>query len=251
MRPISYGRAKGDSLNSRFYGLTIAGGRGERLKPLTDSIPKAMVPLNGRPMIAYQVDWMVANGVTDIVFLCGYLGERIEEYFGDGQRLGFSAHYSYEDQPLGRGGAVRKGMTQVPDASGPVLVTNGDNVTTQPVDELLALHSSQDALATMMLVPYPSQYGVVEADEHDLVTAFVEKGRLPFWINAGVYIFERGLEKRLPEVGDHETSTFQELARERRMAALKSGALWLTVDSPKDLRECEAQLRAGVARAAR
>jgi NDP-sugar pyrophosphorylase family protein len=75
-----------------------------------------------------------------------------------------------------------------------------------------------------------------------MVTQFVEKGRLPFWINAGVYLFDRSLEKRLPEVGDHETSTFQELAKERRMAALKSKALWMTVDSPKDLREVEAKL---------
>jgi NDP-sugar pyrophosphorylase family protein len=229
-------------LSENFYALAIAGGRGERLKPLTDSVPKPMVPLNGRPMIAYQVDWMLSQGVTDVVFLCGYLGEKIQEYFGDGKRFGFNAHYSYEEQPLGRGGAVRKGMTIVPKSSRTVLVTNGDNVTDQPLSEMLDLHRSRKALATMMLTPYPSQYGVVETDGAGMVTQFVEKGRLPFWINAGVYLFDRSLEKRLPEVGDHETSTFQELAKERRMAALKSKALWMTVDSPKDLREVEAKL---------
>ena len=79
------------TLSDRLYALTIAGGRGERLKPLTDTVPKPMVPLNGKPMLAYQVDRLLYNGVTDIVFLCGYLGEKIQEYFGDGSAFGFRA----------------------------------------------------------------------------------------------------------------------------------------------------------------
>ena len=233
-------------LSERLFALTIAGGRGERLKPLTDSVPKPMVPLDGRPMLSYQVDQLMKNGVTDVVFLCGYLGEKIEEYFGDGSRFGFNAHYSYEDKPMGRGGAVRKGLGLVPPGEELVIVTNGDNVTTQPLDELVALHRKLNAMATMMLVPHPSQYGVVESDDQGHVTRFVEKGPLPFWINAGLYVFSREIEDRLPVVGDHETSTFQELAAERKLGALRSNALWMTVDSPKELREVEERLRAGV-----
>ena len=205
-----------------------------------------MVPLNGRPMLSYQVDRLLANGVTDIVFLCGYRGETIEGYFGNGSEFGFRARYSFEDKPLGRGGAVRKGLAMVPASEELVVVTNGDNVTTQPLDELIALHRKLGAMATMMLVPQPSQYGVVESDPEGRVTRFVEKGPLPFWINAGLYVFSREIETRLPKIGDHETSTFQELAAERRLAALKSNALWMTVDSPKELREVEEKMRAGV-----
>lgn len=229
----------------RLFALTIAGGRGERLKPLTDTLPKPMVPLNGRPMLAYQVDRLLYNGVTDIVFLCGYLGEKIEEYFGDGSAFGFRAHYSHEDHPMGRGGAVRKGLELVPRGEELVIVTNGDNVTTQPLNALIDRHRKLDAMATMMLVPHPSQYGVVESDAEGHVTRFVEKGRLPFWINAGVYVFSREIDSRLPETGDHETSTFQELAAEGKLAALQSEALWMTVDSPKELREVEDRIRSG------
>ena len=231
-------------MDRRLFALTIAGGRGERLKPITDMVPKPMVALNGRPMISYQVDWMREQGVTDVVFLCGYKGERIRDYFGDGSSHGITAHYSFEETPLGRGGAVRKGMALVPPDAETVLVTNGDNVTDQPLSELLGVHRARRALVTMMLSPYPSQYGVVESDRDGMVTRFVEKGKLPFWINAGVYLFDRSVEQMLPEVGDHETSTFQDLSAQGRIAALQSKAKWLTVDSPKDIKSCEDALMA-------
>lgn len=230
-------------MSNKFYALTIAGGRGERLKPLTDTIPKPMVRLNGEPILYHQTQWMISQGVTDIVFLCGYRGETIEDYFGDGSKFGFTAHYSFEDSPLGRGGAVRKGMSLVPADAETVLVINGDNVTNQPLSEMHELQRQRNALATIMLTPYMSQYGTVESGDDGIVTQFVEKGRLPLWINAGVYLFDRSLEQRLPEVGDHETTTFQELAAERKMAAIKSEATWLTVDSQKDIAECEKRLK--------
>ena len=227
------------------YALTIAGGRGERLRPATDTVPKVMVPVNDRPLLSYQVQWMRAQGVTDVVFLCGYLGEKIVDYFGDGSEFGVRAHYSHEETPLGRGGAVRKGLSLVPGDEPYVLVANGDNMTNQPFSGLVELHERRSALATMMLVPFQSPFGVVSVDERGMVTEFVEKGDLPFWINAGVYVFSREIEGLLPEVGDHETTTFPVLAAEGRLAALKSNALWMTVDGPKDLSECATAIRSG------
>jgi NDP-sugar pyrophosphorylase family protein len=95
-----------------------------------------------------------------------------------------------------------------------------------------------------MLTRYPSQFGVVEVGDGDLIEGFVEKGMLPIWINAGVYLFDRSIEPVLPEMGDHETSTFPELARQRRLAALRSDAMWVTVDGPKELREASERLQA-------
>jgi NDP-sugar pyrophosphorylase family protein len=219
------------------YALTLVGGRGERLKPITDSVPKSMVPLNARPIVEYQVRWMQSQGVTDVVFLTGYLGEVVRKHFGDGSEFGIKAHYSQEDSPLGRGGAIRKGMSMVPGDEETVLVTNGDNVTDLDLNLLKNRHASTGALATLMLTRYPSQFGVVEVGDGDLVDGFVEKGMLPIWINAGVYLFDRTLETMLPETGDHEVSTFPELVKQRKLAALRSNAQWVTVDGPKELRE--------------
>jgi NDP-sugar pyrophosphorylase family protein len=232
-------------MSDSFFALTIAGGRGERLRPLTDNRSKPMVEINGKPIIAYQIDWMRAQGVTDVVFLCGYMGEMIQDYFGDGSKHGITAHYSFEDSPLGRGGALKKGLSMVPEDAKNVLVANGDVITNQPLEPIIELHEKTGSMGTMMLVPYPSQYGVVEADDQNIVTQFIEKGSLPFWINAGVYLFDRQIESLLPDIGDHETTTFQDLAKQGKLAAYHSKMMWTSIESPKDLSDITDQIRDG------
>lgn len=232
-------------MSDRFFALSIAGGRGERLRPLTDNRPKPMVEINGKPIIGYQVDWMRAQGVTDVVFLTGCMGGMIQDYFGDGSEHGITAHYSMEKSPLGRGGAIKQGLSFVPQDAENVLVANGDIITNQPLDPIAKLHEESGAVGTMMLVPYPSQYGVVESNDKNVVTNFIEKGSLPFWINAGVYLFDRNIESLLPDIGDHETSTFQDLAKEGRLSAYHSDMAWMSIESPKDVTEITALINEG------
>ena len=99
---------------------------------------------------------------------------------------------------MGRVGAIRKGMAIVPPGEGNVLVTNGDNVTDLDLDLLTKQHDSTGATATLMLTRYPSQNGVVEVGDDDVIEGFVEKGMLPIWINAGIYIFDLRIESMLP-----------------------------------------------------
>ncbi|NQW18055.1 MAG: nucleotidyltransferase family protein [Chloroflexi bacterium] len=219
------------------YAMTIVGGRGERLRPYTDTVPKPMVPVNDRPLISYQIDWMRNNGVTDVVFLTGYMEEKFREYIGDGSALGINAHYSNEDTPLGRGGAVKQGLQHIPDSEEMILVCNGDVITDQSLEPLKDLQKTNNAIATITLVPYPNQYGVVRADDDAYVTSFAEKAELNLWINGGIYLFTREIDDLLPDIGDHETETFPQLAQAKRMAAYKSSAYWTSVESQKELRE--------------
>ncbi len=226
------------------YALVLAGGRGERLRPLTDDLPKPMVALHDRPILWHQARWLTAAGVTDIVFLAGYRWEAIRRYFGDGAEFGFRAHYSVEEKPLGRGGAIRMGMERVPPTETEVVVTNGDVVTRE---DLASIHrrflerrsSTPDHQATIMVVPFVSPYGVVEMDGSGTVTGFREKAEMPYWINGGVYVLSRDIEGALPELGDHEDTTFPSLAAEGRLTAFRSRAFWKSIDSFKDLREAE------------
>ncbi len=225
------------------YALIIAGGRGERLRPLTDSVAKAMVPVNGKPILWYQVRQLQSTGITDIVFLCGYLEETIREFVGDGSNLGVRAHYSKEETPLGRGGALKQGLGMVPNSERAVLALNGDIITTQDFAPLLMLHQQSGALATIMLVPYPSAYGVVDVTESGRVVAFKEKGELPHWINAGIYVLDARIRGELPALGDHETTTFPRLAEQGQLYAYRSRAFWKAIDNHKDIREAEEVLR--------
>ena len=226
------------------YALILAGGKGERLRPLTDALPKPMVPLCGKPVLAHQVEWLKTGGVTDVVFLVGYLWQEVEKYFGDGRDWGVRAHYSVEDSPLGRGGAIKKGFSSVPADVESVLVLNGDIITAEKPATVLGEYqqrADQDAshLATIMVVPMVSPYGLVDTDDQGTVTGFREKVTTSYWINAGIYVFSRRIEAELPTLGDHETSAFPRLAEAGAISAFKSRAFWRSVDSFKDLREAE------------
>ena len=229
------------------YALILAGGKGERLRPLTDHVPKPMVHVDGKPILWHQVRWLASAGVTDVVFLVGYLAEAVESYFGDGAAFGVRAHYSRELKPLGRGGALKLGLTRVPPQSGPVIATNGDVITDASLPALVAdyenrARTSGAHAATILTAPMVSPYGIVDTDADGLVDQFTEKAPLPYWINGGVYVLDPGIRDLLPAVGDHETTTFPRLAEEGRMSAVGTDKFWRSVDSFQDLQEVERHL---------
>ena len=127
-----------------------------------------------------------------------------------------------------------------------IVVVNGDVLTNQSLAPLVELRRNNDAAAAITLIPYVSAFGVVLVSEDDVVTSFAEKTELPFWINGGIYVFERGIESEFPDIGDHETTTFPQVVSEGRMRALRSTANWISVDSHKDLREAEEMMSQGL-----
>ena len=225
------------------YALIIAGGEGERLRPLTIDRPKAMIPVAGRPIIDHQLDWLRAGGVTHAVILCGYRADVLKDHVGDGQRFGVSVQYSIEAEPLGRGGALRQGYGSVPPGERLVVACNGDILTNQPLAEIIQYHEKKRAAATLMLASLRSPFGIVDIERDGRITEFREKPELPYWINAGIYILSPEFFQRLPEKGDHETTTFPELASEGKLFGFKSRAYWRPVDSIKDLTEAERELQ--------
>lgn len=225
------------------YAIVLAGGKGERLRPFTEDRPKAMVEIMGIPILGYQLQWLQAQGVTDLIIASGYRHEVIENYFGKGERLGLRITHSIEQTPLGCGGALRAALSHVPAKQDVLLATNGDVITNIPLAPLLNAHRSGRALATVMLQPLVSPYGIVEVDEDDRVKAFREKPELPYWINAGVYALSPAIRELLPERGDHETTTFPALAREGRLGAFRTQGYWRSVDTVKDVNEVAAEFQ--------
>jgi NDP-sugar pyrophosphorylase family protein len=222
------------------YALILAGGRGERLRPLTSDRPKPMILLAGRPILEHQLEWLRGEGVTDVILLCGYLHEVISSHFGDGSRWGLRIAYSVEGEPLGRGGAFKKGFELVPPDMPFVIGTNGDNVTEQPLAPMVRSHRRTGAVATIMLTPMVSPFGIARVGRGSRIQGFDEKPRLPYWLNAGVYVLSRQFFQELPDRGDHETTLFPRLAECGKLYGYKSHAYWKGIDTLKDLSEATA-----------
>jgi NDP-sugar pyrophosphorylase family protein len=225
------------------YALILAGGKGERLRPLTSDRPKPMIPLAGKPILEHQLEWLRGQGVTDVILLCGYLNEVVASHFGDGSRLGLRIAYSVETEPLGRGGAFKKGFQLVPPDVPYVIGTNGDNITDQPLAPLVRSHRRTGATATIMLAPVVSPFGIARMGGGSRIRGFEEKPPLPYWLNAGVYVLSREFFADLPDKGDHETTLFPRLAECSKLRGYRSRAYWKGIDTVKDLAEVEAYLR--------
>ena len=226
--------------------IILAGGKGERLRPFTDNCPKGMIEIEGKPILEYQIEWLKKYGVNEIIFACGYRHEKIKEYFGDGKKHSIIIQYSIEDGPLGRGGAIKKAWELIKSDEA-IVVLNGDIYTTLNLNKVVQAHkerTSEEIIATICLFPYKSSYGVIKVSEDGLVEKFEEKPVLPYWINGGVYLFESEVKKYLPDKGDHETTTFPELAKKRLLYGYKSNAYWKGIDTVKDLSEFVADKKA-------
>jgi NDP-sugar pyrophosphorylase family protein len=223
------------------YAIILAGGKGERLRPLTDTRPKAMVEVAGRPILAYQLAWLAHYGVRDVTISCGYLAGSIQERFGDGSSLGLRINYAIEPEPLGRGGGLRFAMQGL-ETSEPIVATNGDNICNLNLNDMAGRHKSAAATATVALAPLQSPYGLAEIGEDGFITGFREKPQLPYWLNAGIYVFDPAIRALLPERGDHEDSTFPQLAAQRKLLGYKIPGFWRTADTVKDVTELNREL---------
>src|SRR5262249_34357167 len=143
-----------------------------------------------------------------------------------------------EPEPLGRGGGLRFAAEARLDA-GDVYALNGDEMVDLDLGALAEHHRGSDAAETPTAVPLEAHLGSGDLDEDDSVLGFREKPRLPHWVSCGVYVLGEEALKRLPEKGDHETTTFPALAAERKLRAFRHEGLWITVNTPKDLRTAQ------------
>jgi mannose-1-phosphate guanylyltransferase len=233
--------------------ILLAGGQGTRLRPLTLHTPKPIVPIFDRPFLQYQIDLVrQVPEVDEIVLSLNYKPQRIEEVFGDGSALGVRLHYGVEPQPLGTGGAIRFAAGE---ATGqPLIVFNGDVFTSVDLPALLALHRERRAKATIMLTPVdnPSAYGLVETDADGNVEAFVEKPRPDEircnTINAGVYILEPDLLRRIPlgTPSSVERDYFPSLIRDNEtFVAFVNHGYWIDIGTPAKYRQAHRDIMAG------
>ena len=231
----------------------LAGGQGSRLRPYTDTRPKPMIeiPGTGIPIIGHQLQWLAEEGVTDVVISCGHLAEVLQTYLKETD-LPLDVTTVVETEPLGRGGGLKFSAASLPRQDEPWYATNGDIWTRFKLRDMADFHSERDAHATLALARPRLPWGTVDTDQFGNILDFIEAPPSPYLINAGVYVFSAEFASMLPDLGDHERSTFPKLARERRLSGweLPQGIYWRAIDTAKDLSEAAKELAASRASAA-
>jgi NDP-sugar pyrophosphorylase family protein len=221
--------------------IILAGGTAERLGDATEGLPKPLVDIAGRPLVAYQVSLLARAGVDRVIVSCaGGSGVLFTQAL---HGLGPEIATAEEEERLGRGGGIRF-AARYRKENGDVIALNGDELLDIDLHALLARHRESGPAATIAVARPQSPFGVVDLGDDDVITGFREAGQVDYWASCGVYVLGEEALARFPERGDHETTTFPALAAERKLRAYRHGGLWLTVNTPKELRRAREYLAA-------
>jgi len=221
--------------NYRMKAIILAGGRGKRLRPITDYVPKPLIPLNNTPIIEWQIKYLKKYGIREIIICTGYKAEMIKSYLEMKKNFGIKIKFSFEKTPLGTGGAIKQAGVSINDDS--FFVINGDTITDINLKQLA---KKQNSIAAIEL---KTKFGVIET-ENDNVTKFREKKQIPdLWMNAGIYHLQKEVLKDLPKIGDIEKTVFPDYAKKCKLKTVKfRNVLWYSIDSFKDIEECSLEL---------
>jgi len=210
--------------------IILAGGRGKRLRPITDYVPKPLVPIKNIPIIEWQLRYLKKFGIDEVIICTGYKQEMIENHLNM-KNIGIKIKYSIEKNPLGTGGAIKKAGKMINDKS--FFVINGDTITNI---DLKKLATKKNVIAAIEL---RTKYGILET-KNDKIMDFKEKKEISdTWMNAGIYHLQKEVLKDLPIKGDIEKTVFPDYAKKGILNTMKfKNAKWYSVDSFKDMEEC-------------
>ena len=210
--------------------IILAGGRGKRLRPITDYVPKPLIPIKNIPIIEWQIKYLKKFGISEIIVCSGYKTKMIENYLNN-KKLGIKITFSVEDKPLGTGGAIKKAGKKIKDRS--FLVINGDIITNIDLKKLI---KKNNAIAAIQL---RTKFGILQTDK-DKIMKFDEKKEIEnLWMNAGIYHLNKETLKELPVVGDIEKTLFSDYAKKEKLSIIKfTNSKWYSIDSFKDIEEC-------------
>jgi mannose-1-phosphate guanylyltransferase len=226
-------------LNKIETAVILVGGSGLRMRPFTEDKPKCMIPLQGKPLIYWTINWLKNYGFKHIVMGVAYQKEVVISYLREnsqGLKIDFSEHTVEGETGEGFRLAISRFVEDED-----FLAMNGDEITSLDLERLEELHLKNKPVATISVAPMRSPFGILELAGDDVV-GFKEKALVEnMLVSIGVYIFNRKIVDYIPQTGSIERSVFPVLAQKRLLKAcrLKQNELWLTINSVKDLSVAE------------
>lgn len=214
--------------------IILAGGRGKRLRPITDYVPKPLVPIKNIPIIEWQIKYLKKFGIDEIIICTGYKQEIIEHHLNI-KKIGIKIKFSVEKSPLGTGGAIKKAGRLINEKS--FFVINGDTITNIDLKELA---KKQNSIASIEL---RTNFGILETNDGKITKFREKKEVVDVWMNAGIYHLKKEILKDLPEKGDIEKTVFPNYAKKGKLSIVKfKNVKWYSVDSFKDMEECSLEI---------
>jgi len=214
--------------------IILAGGRGKRLKPITDYVPKPLVPINNIPIIEWQIKYLKKFGIDEVIICTGYKTNMIENYLKV-KNMGIKISYSIEKTPLGTGGAIRKAGKMINEKS--FFVINGDTITNI---DLKKLAKKPNSIAAIEL---KTKYGILEIKDEKIINFREKKEISDTWMNAGIYHLQKYVIKELPNKGDIEKTLFPDYAKKGKLDIVKfKNVKWYSIDSFKDMEDCSTEI---------
>lgn len=220
--------------NLAMKAIILAGGRGKRLKPVTDYVPKPLVPISNIPIIEWQIKYLKKFDVKEVIICTGYKSDMIESYLNM-KELGIKIKFSIEKSPLGTGGAIKKAGKMINEKS--FFVINGDTITN------IDLHKLASKTNTVAAIELRTKYGILETESEKIVNFKEKKEITDTWMNAGIYHLQKEILKKLPVKGDIENTVFPDYAKKGLLNTIKfKNVEWFSVDSFKDMEECSTRV---------
>jgi len=214
--------------------IILAGGRGKRLSPITDYVPKSLIPIKNIPIIEWQIKYLKKHGINEVIICTGYKTNMIENYLST-KNIGIKIKFSIEKIPLGTGGAIKMAGKMINDKS--FFVINGDTLTNI---DLRKLSKKPNSIASIEL---RTKFGTLETNG-DKILKFREKKEISnLWMNAGIYYLQKETLKDLPNKGDIEKTLFPEYAKKGKLNTVKFKKIkWYSIDSIKDIEESSLEI---------
>ena len=218
--------------------MILAGGLGTRLRPYTFLLPKPMLPVGTKPILAHILEWLKAKGVTEVIVSTGYLGKMIEEYFGNGAEWGVDITYAASHLPLGTAGQLKAAEGRI---RGRFVCLYGDALLDFELQEAIDFHDRKKAVATMVLMKHTVEmkYGFMKTDKEGRLTEWREKPRISGYINVGCYVMEKSFLRYIPAgqvYGMKET--FEEARADgARLYAVKLAGEFIDIGDRKSYKE--------------
>ena len=216
--------------------IILAGGRGKRLRPITDKIPKPLILIDNVPLIERSIKYLKKFGINEIIICSGYRSKQIEIFLKKNKNFKCKIEFSIEKTPLGTGGAIRKAMERISDES--FVVINGDVITNINLKNIL---SKPNTIASNEL---KTQFGTMEIKNNKIIK-FNEKIDVEnVWMNPGIYHLSSEIKKLLPKRGSLEGAVFPKLAKKKCLYTKKfKNVLWHSIDSHKDIELCSEDIK--------